>query len=95
MTVSPVFFLKKTRLIPPISLRLIRLLGRDPGIRLARRLLESGSPDPILLVLGEIVLTLTGLDLGLEPKMEARRLFGVEEIVVVVVVVVVGPFVMV
>jgi len=46
-----------------------------------------------VLVLGEIVPTLAGLDLGLEPKREARRLLGVD-IVVVVVVVVVGPVVM-
>lgn len=63
-------------------------------MRLIRRLLESGSPDPVL-VLGETVPTLAGLDLGLELKMEARRTFGVEATVVVVVVVVVGPFVMV
>ena len=45
-----------------------------------------------MLVFGEIVLSLAGLELedGLKPKYDARRLVGVEEVRVVVVVVV-GP----
>jgi hypothetical protein len=91
-----VFLRKKTLLIPPMSLRLMRLLDLDdaPAI-LTRRLCGSPALAPeALLGLGE---TVPGLlepvlltVLGLDPKYEdTRRPLGVGEVTVVVVVVVV------
>jgi len=82
------FFLRNTLLIPPMSLKLIRLF--DLAVRLDCRLSGSLIPEA-LLGLGEIVTTLVA-EFGLEPKYDdARRPVGLVEVTVVVVVVVVGP----